>query len=178
MVVYIKKLNSKFLFRTGIGIDIHKFSTFNYDKNNNTKLLHLGGLVWNNQQPLEGHSDGDVIIHSAINAIFSGANLGDLGEHFGKDKKKYKNISSIILFKKAVLLIEKSGYIINNISIQCVTNTPNIASRRKESEKILSSITKSDISLSACTSDKVGSLGRGDGIMSIANALLIRKNKI
>jgi len=155
--------------RVGIGTDTHVLSS------DNKRALWLAGLHWPEEVGLDGHSDGDVAAHAICDALFSAADLGDLGSNFGTNSNKYAGASGVKLLTETVELVRAAGYSINNVSLQIVGNRPNIASRRAEIIKVLAAVLgDAAVSVSATTTDGLGLTGEGRGISAIATALLLR----
>ncbi len=162
----VGNINSKM--RVGIGTDTHALSS---DKD---RPLWLAGLHWKDEIGLEGHSDGDVAAHAICDALFSAADLGDLGSNFGTEDKKYAGASGIKLLTETVERVHAAGYSINNVSLQIVGNRPKIAMRRNKIIKTLSSVLDgAAVSVSATTTDGLGFTGEGRGISAIATTLLL-----
>jgi 2-C-methyl-D-erythritol 4-phosphate cytidylyltransferase/2-C-methyl-D-erythritol 2,4-cyclodiphosphate synthase len=155
--------------RVGIGTDTHVLSS---DKK---RPLWLAGLWWEDEIGLDGHSDGDVAAHAICDALFSAADLGDLGSNFGTDNEKYSGASGIKLLTETVEKVRAAGYSINNVSVQIVGNRPKIAPRRSEIIKTLAeALGGAVVSVSATTTDGLGFTGEGKGISAIATTLLLR----
>ena len=153
--------------RVGIGTDTHAFS-----KDQNRKLW-LAGLLWENEVGVDGHSDGDVAIHAICDALFSAANLGDLGSNFGVDDPKYANAAGEKLLIETFTKLRTAKFKIENVSVQIIANRPKLAARRQEAIKKLSDILAgADVSVSATSTDGLGFTGEGKGISAIASALI------
>jgi 2-C-methyl-D-erythritol 2,4-cyclodiphosphate synthase len=157
--------------RTGIGIDVHAFASAD-----NPRALWLGGLFWEGQQGLAGHSDGDPVAHAAADALFSASGIGDLGTHFGTDRPEFAGASGVTLLAEAARIVRAEGYEIGNIAVQFVGNRPKFGPRRTESQEVLSAAAGAPVSVSATTSDGLGFTGRGEGISAVATALVYKAN--
>lgn len=155
--------------RTGIGIDVHAFAS-----EDNPRELWLGGLLWEGQQGLAGHSDGDPLAHAAADALFSAAGIGDLGTHFGTDRPEFAGASGVTLLAEAARIVRTEGFEIGNIAVQFVGNRPKFGPRREESQAVLTAAAGAPVSVSATTSDGLGFTGRGEGISALATALVYR----
>jgi 2-C-methyl-D-erythritol 2,4-cyclodiphosphate synthase len=155
--------------RTGIGIDVHAFAA-----ENETRELWLGGLHWEGERGLAGHSDGDPVAHAAADALFSAAGVGDLGTHFGTGRPELAGASGVTLLAEAARIVRAEGFEIGNIAIQFVGNRPKFGPRREESQAVLSRAAGAPVSVSATTSDGLGFTGRGEGISAVATALVYR----
>jgi 2-C-methyl-D-erythritol 2,4-cyclodiphosphate synthase len=153
--------------RTGIGLDVHA-----YAPENQPRALWLGGLFWDGERGLAGHSDGDPVAHAAADALFSAAGIGDLGTHFGTDRPEFAGASGITLLTEAARIVRAAGFEIGNVAVQFVANRPKFGPRRQESQDVLSAAAKAPVSVTATTSDGLGFTGRGEGISAIATALV------
>jgi len=157
--------------RIGHGIDVHKLSP--------EIPLILGGVNIPSALGSLGHSDGDVVIHSLVDAILGALALGDIGTYFPSNNEKLKNINSKIFLDFAVKKIKEKKYSINNIDINIILESPKINQHIESIKKNLSKmlyINYSDISIKATTTDKLGFIGNKKGIMSTAT-ILIKKNE-
>jgi 2-C-methyl-D-erythritol 4-phosphate cytidylyltransferase/2-C-methyl-D-erythritol 2,4-cyclodiphosphate synthase len=152
--------------RTGIGSDAHRFS------NDSTKVLLLGCLEWRGHRGLEGHSDGDVIAHSIVDALLSAAGLGDIGSNFGVDRPEFAGASGEVFLRGALELLSKAGLEPVNVSVQLIGNEPKLSPRRLELESHLGSIIGAPVSVSATTTDGLGFLGSDEGLAAIATSLV------
>lgn len=151
--------------RTGIGVDVHAFST------DPSRELWVAGLHWPGQG-LDGHSDADVACHAACDALFSAAGIGDLGLHFGTDRPDFAGATGRTLLAEAARLVREAGFEIGNVSVQVVGNSPKIGTQRHLAEQVMSAAADAPVSVSGTTTDGLGLTGRGEGIAAIATALV------
>lgn len=151
---------------TGIGIDVHA-----YDE---ASPMWLGGLHFEGEPGLTGHSDGDAVAHAICDALLSAARLGDIGGRFGTDDPAFANARGEVFLRATVELLRAEGFAIENVAVQVVGNRPRLAKRRAEMEAHLTAIVGAGVSVSATTSDGLGFTGRGEGLAAIATALLRR----
>jgi len=155
-------------FKTGVGVDAHHFES--------GRPLWLAGLLWPDQDGVEGHSDGDVAAHAICDALFAASGLGDLGTNFGTNKPEYAGASGVTLLKETFVLVENAGYKISHVSVQVIGNRPKIGSRRIEAIAALSqALDGAEVALLATTTDGMGLTGEGKGIAAIASALIYSK---
>ena len=151
--------------RIGIGVDVHPFG-------DDDRTLSLAGLTWPGERGLVGHSDADVAAHAACDALFSAAGIGDLGAHFGTDRPELAGAAGVTLLAQAARIVTEAGYVIGNIAIQIVGNSPRIGLRREEAQAVLGGAVAAPVSVSATTTDGLGLTGRGEGIAAIATAIV------
>ena len=153
--------------RIGYGFDVHQLKEGEDLILGGIKLPHVKGAV--------GHSDADVLIHVLCDAILGAANLRDIGYHFPDNSNKFKNIDSKILLKKVVEMITIKGFIINNIDSTICLQNPKIKSFIPEMIRVLANcmnINEDQISIKATTTEKLGYVGREEGISAHAVVLL------
>lgn len=153
--------------KIGLGYDIHRLSP--------DRRLILGGVEIDYEFGLYGHSDADVVAHAVIDALLGAASLGDIGYHFPDDDPAHKNADSIGLLKKTTAKIVSSGYEIGNIDVTIIAEKPKIAPyiiSMKENLAGALDIDVSQVSVKATTNEKIGTIGRGEGIAAMAIALL------
>jgi 2-C-methyl-D-erythritol 2,4-cyclodiphosphate synthase len=153
--------------RVGQGIDFHRL-----EKGLN---LWLGGIKIPSEKGCVAHSDGDVLLHAICDALLGAAGLNDIGHHFPDSDAKYKGIDSKILLKRTILLISGKGFKVVNIDCTICLEKPKIAQYIPEMKKVISKITEvspEDISIKATTTEKLGSVGREEGLASFAVVLL------
>jgi 2-C-methyl-D-erythritol 2,4-cyclodiphosphate synthase len=154
-------------FKVGFGFDIHAL-------NDNTDFW-LGGIPIPHYKGASGHSDADTLIHSICDALLGAANLGDIGIHFPDTSPEFKGIDSKILLAKTVELVKNAGYSIGNIDTTICLQKPKIVEYIPEMKKTLASIInipESDISIKATTTEKLGFVGREEGIAVYAVVLI------
>jgi 2-C-methyl-D-erythritol 2,4-cyclodiphosphate synthase len=157
--------------KIGIGYDIHKLVS--------NKPLIIGNVKIPYKKGFLAHSDGDVLIHSIIDALLGAANLGDIGSHFPDNNPEYKNIDSAILLKKTKELISDKNYTINNIDTTIVCENPKLNTYINKIKTRLSEILNIDIdkiSIKIKTKEKMDSVGKGKAIEAYAICLLELKN--
>jgi 2-C-methyl-D-erythritol 4-phosphate cytidylyltransferase/2-C-methyl-D-erythritol 2,4-cyclodiphosphate synthase len=155
--------------RTGFGYDIHRLVV-------NRKLL-LGGAEVPSPVGEDGHSDGDVLIHAVIDALFGAAGLGDIGSHFPPSDARYKDISSRILLRRAAELIRNASWTIGNLDCTVVLEKPKIFPYRELIIKNLSDdleLPEDRISVKGKTKEEVDAVGAGKAVEAYASVLLYR----
>jgi len=153
--------------RTGFGFDVHQLKE-GLD-------FWLGGIKIPHTKGALGHSDADVLIHVICDALLGAANMRDIGFHFPDTAGEYKGIDSKILLKKTVELITEKGYTIGNIDSTVCLQTPKINPHIPEMKKVLAQvmgIPEDDISIKATTTEKLGYVGREEGISAYAVVLI------
>jgi 2-C-methyl-D-erythritol 4-phosphate cytidylyltransferase / 2-C-methyl-D-erythritol 2,4-cyclodiphosphate synthase len=146
-------------FFTGTGFDIHQFE--------NDKEMFLGGVKLPYDFGFKAHSDGDVLIHSVIDALLGACGAGDIGEFFPDTDDKYKGIDSKILLEEIIAFIYNVGYEIVNIDTTIIAQKPKInpfKNEIKNSMAKLMNIEKQFINIKATTAEKMGFIGRGEGV--------------
>ena len=153
--------------RIGFGFDVHKLDT--------GLALILGGVSIPHLKGIVAHSDGDVLIHAICDALLGAANLSDIGIRFPDNSPDYKNIDSRILLKKTVELVRSKGFEIGNIdSTLCLEKPkimPFIDQMKIELSKVID-ISINDISIKATTNEKLGFIGREEGVCAYAVVLI------
>ena len=153
--------------RIGQGYDVHKLVE--------GRDLILGGVTVPYEKGLLGHSDADVLVHAVMDALLGAASLGDIGQHFPDTDPKYKGISSIALLKEVGALLEKEGYIIENIDATIIAQRPKLAAYRPQMAKNIAEalhLEVNQVSVKATTEEGLGFTGSGEGISSQAITLL------
>ena len=151
----------------GFGYDVHRFKK--------SRKLFLGGVKISDTDGLDGHSDADVLVHELMDALLGAAGENDIGHFFPNTDLKYKNISSIELLKIVVDTLNKKKFKIINTDITVVAEKPKIYPYIEKMKEVLSAnlkINKEQIAIKATTNEKIGFIGRGEGICSMAVALI------
>jgi len=155
--------------RVGFGFDVHQLTT--------DRDLWIGGVKIPYSKGALGHSDADVLLHAICDAILGALALGDIGIHFPDTDQSFKNIDSKILLAKTVELIRSKGWEISNIDSTLCLEKPKISPFIGEMNKAISTaaaINPDQISIKATTSEKMGYVGREEGVAAYAVALLTK----
>ena len=153
--------------RTGIGYDIHAFAA--------GRPLVLGGVRVPHEAGLGGHSDADVLTHALIDALLGAAALGDIGGHFPPDDPAYRDANSLDLLRRTVDLVTGAGYRVVNVDATVVAEAPQLSPHTGAMRAALADalgIELDAVSVKATTADRLGVVGRGEGIAALAVALL------
>ena len=156
--------------RVGFGYDVHKIVP--------ERELWLGGIHIEHSFGLLGHSDADVLIHAICDALLGAANLRDIGFHFPDNSKEYENIDSKILLLETMVLIRNCGYELGNADCTICAEEPKLNPYIPAMQTCLSEVMgveADSISIKATTSEKMGFVGRDEGISAYATVLI---NKI
>ena len=153
------------MIRVGMGYDVHRF------KDGGDVIL--GGVKIDYEQGLEAHSDGDVAIHAIIDALLGAVGEGDIGDHFPPSDSKWKNCDSCEMLKTVSHLLIKKGASIINLDVTIICEKPTISKfkdQMKESLANVLNISQSRVNVKATTTEKLGFLGRQEGIAAEAIA--------
>ena len=155
--------------RIGHGIDVHKLSS--------GIPLILGGIKIESKVGIEGHSDGDVIIHALVDAFLGALSLGDIGEFFPSSDNQWKNEDSTLFLVKTFDKIVQHQYKICNIDINVILQEPEIRKHitlMKQKISTILDINLNAISIKATTTDYLGFIGKGCGIAATATVLIAK----
>lgn len=153
--------------RIGFGVDFHQLGA--------GRDLFIGGVPIPHHVGAIGHSDADVLLHAICDALLGALALGDIGTHFPDTDQRYKNIDSKILLRETVDLIVKEGYAVVNIDSTLCLQEPKIKPYINEMQKTIAAIigmSEKDISIKATTTEQMGFVGRKEGLIAYATALL------
>ncbi len=153
--------------RVGFGFDVHQLQE--------GKQLWIGGLLVSHSKGAVGHSDADVLIHAICDALLGAAGLRDIGFYFPDTAEEFKGIDSKVLLKRVRELLDKEGYSIGNIDCTLVLEQPKINSQIDAMKKTLASILNigmSEIGIKATTNEKMGYIGREEGVCAYAVAII------
>ncbi|MDO9634487.1 MAG: 2-C-methyl-D-erythritol 2,4-cyclodiphosphate synthase [Paludibacter sp.] len=154
-------------FRVGFGYDVHVFAP--------ERQLWLGGVNIQHTSGLLGHSDADVLIHALCDALLGAANLRDIGFHFPDTSSEYKNIDSKVLLKQTMLLLRSKGYELGNADCTVCAEEPKLNPHIPAMQNCMAEVMATlpnNISIKATTSEKVGFVGRKEGIAAYATVLI------
>ena len=155
--------------RVGFGFDVHQLTE--------GRELWLGGVQIDHSKGALGHSDADVLLHAICDALLGAANLRDIGYHFPDTQGEFKNIDSKILLSKTAELLSKEGWQIGNIDCTLVMERPKIMPHVESMKSAIAKsagIEASAISIKATTNEKMGFIGREEGVVAHAVALIHR----
>tara|TARA_B110000977_G_C11004503_1_gene465168 strand:+ start:507 stop:983 length:477 start_codon:yes stop_codon:yes gene_type:complete len=158
------------MFRIGHGYDVHKFT----DAKQN---IIIGGIKVPYHQGLEAHSDGDVLIHAMCDAILGALGLGDIGRHFPDTDSKWKNTDSKFFLTEIANMLANDGYTISNIDCTIVAQAPKMLPHIENMKSCLSKILNigiSQLNIKATTTEKLGFVGRKEGIEAHAVCLICK----
>jgi 2-C-methyl-D-erythritol 2,4-cyclodiphosphate synthase len=154
--------------RVGLGFDVHA------PTDDAARPLVLGGVLFDGERGLVGHSDADVVAHACTDAILGAAGLGDIGEHFPDDDPALSGADSIELLRRAAALVRDAGWELDNIDCSVVLETPRLAPHRAAMQQRLSDAAGAPVTVKAKRAEGVGALGRREGIACWAVALVRR----
>jgi 2-C-methyl-D-erythritol 2,4-cyclodiphosphate synthase len=154
--------------RVGQGFDVHAFT------DDPERTLILGGVPFAGERGLAGHSDADVIAHAISDALLGATGLGDLGALFPDDDPTWAGADSLALLADVVQRVQADGWSIGNVDCTVVCERPKVSPRRLEIEDKLRATVGEPVSVKASTAEKLGALGRTEGIACIAVAVVTR----
>ncbi len=161
----------KLNFRTGFGFDVHAFAE--------GRKLIIGGVEIPFDKGLEGHSDADVLLHAICDAMLGALALGDIGLHFPNTDELFKDADSALLLKHVNELINSKGYELGNLDCVLAMENPRISPYIDQIRTRISEILNTDIdqiSIKATTTEKLGFVGRTEGVVSFSTVLLMKKD--
>lgn len=157
--------------RIGNGFDIHRLEE--------GLPLILGGVKLENSKGSVGHSDGDVVTHAVIDALLGAAALGDIGMHFPPTDNAIKGIDSMKMLEKTMSMLEDSGFIVSNIDVTVVCESPKLSPHYLPMRQRLAEVVglnESQVSVKAKTAEKLGPIGEGNAIAAYAVALIAEED--
>ena len=162
-----EKKNKYMSYRIGQGTDFHQLVE--------GRDLWIGGVKSPHHKGALGHSDADVLLHAICDSMLGALALGDIGFHFPDTNAEFKNIDSKILLKRTVELITKEGYQVINVDATLCLEAPKIkpyVGLMQETIAGILGVTIRDVSIKATTTEKLGFVGREEGLVAYANCLL------
>lgn len=149
-----------------MGFDVHPFS------DDPGRALVLGGLRFDGERGLAGHSDGDVVAHACADALLGAVGLGDIGQLFPDSDAAYAGADSMSLLATVVRQVETVGWSVTNVDCAVVLEAPKLAPRRDEIQLRLAEVLRGPVSVKAKRAEGLGAIGRGEAIACWAVALL------
>jgi len=154
--------------RVGMGFDVHELEA--------ARDFFLGGIrLAEAAKGAVGHSDADVLIHAICDALLGAANLGDIGYHFANTDERWKGMDSKYFLREVTRLIKDKGWTVGNVDCTVCLEKPKINPHIAEMKKILAplmDISEDDVSIKATTNEKLGYVGREEGVCAYAVALI------
>ena len=153
--------------RVGQGFDIHRFS------DDPARVLVLGGVTFEGERGLQGHSDADAVAHAATDALLGAAGLGDIGEHFPDTDPQWEGADSLQLLRHAAALVREAGFDIGNVDCSVVCEAPKLAPHKATMQRLLSEAAGAPVTVKGRRAEGLGALGRSEGIAVWANAVII-----
>ncbi|WP_062309721.1 2-C-methyl-D-erythritol 2,4-cyclodiphosphate synthase [Alicyclobacillus sendaiensis] len=154
--------------RIGLGYDVHRIAE--------GRPLVLGGVRIDAPFGLVGHSDADVVAHAIMDALLGSLGLGDIGQHFPPDDPQFEGADSLSLMGEVVRMVGREGYRVGNVDVMVIAERPKLLPHVPEMRKRLAEVLQvreRDVSIKATTNEKMGFIGRGEGIAAQAVALVI-----
>jgi len=152
--------------RVGQGFDVHAFS------DDPVRSLVLGGVVFEGERGLAGHSDADVVAHAVADALLGAAGLGDLGALFPDTDPRWAGADSLVLLAEVARRVRAAGWEPANVDCSVVCERPRLAPRRAEMEQRLSEAVGAPVSVKGNRAEGLGAIGRGEGVVCYAVALV------
>lgn len=156
-------------FRIGSGVDFHQLAE--------GRELWLGGVLVPAEKGALGHSDADVLLHAICDALLGALALGDIGTHFPDTSAEFKGIDSKILLRRSMDLVSAAGYRVVNVDSTLCLEKPKIKPHVPEMQRTIAGIlgvSIQDVSIKATTTEKMGFVGREEGLVAYATVLLER----
>jgi 2-C-methyl-D-erythritol 2,4-cyclodiphosphate synthase len=153
--------------RIGQGFDAHQLQV--------DRALVIGGVEIPHDRGLEGHSDGDVLLHAVADALLGALGEGDLGRHFPSSDESLRGIASSRLVERVAAMMRERGYALANLDATVIAQAPRLSPYQEEMRTVLARLLDADpsrINLKVTSTDHLGALGRGEGMASLAVVLL------
>jgi 2-C-methyl-D-erythritol 2,4-cyclodiphosphate synthase len=155
--------------RVGQGFDVHPFS------DDPDRALVLGGVRFEGERGLAGHSDADVIAHAVTDALLGAAGLGDIGQHFPDTDPALAGADSIELLRRAMADVRAAGWVPGNVDCTVVLEAPKLAPRRAELQQRLGDVVGAPVTVKGKRAEGLGALGRREGIACFAVAIVTQE---
>ena len=155
--------------RVGHGFDVHRWAT-----PGSPRRLVLGGVLFPDVTGLEGHSDADPVAHACTDALVGAAGLGDIGSLFPDTDERWRGADSVAMLAEAARLVRGAGWRPANVDCTVVLDSPKLAPVRAEMQALLTEAVGAPVTVKGKRSEGVGALGRGEGVVAWAVALVVR----
>lgn len=158
--------------RVGHGFDAHRLVA--------GRPLRLGGVAIPHSRGLEGHSDGDCVLHAVCDALLGAAGEGDMGRHFPSSDERWRGADSRRFAEEVVRIVAAAGFELVNVDITVIAQEPVLAPHLEPMRAAVAHSLGTEpalVSLKAKSTDRLGALGRGEGIAALATALLIKEHE-
>ena len=152
--------------RVGQGFDVHAFS------DDPARVLVLGGVVFDGERGLVGHSDADAIAHACADALLGAAGLGDIGQHFPDTDERWEGADSIALLAEVARMVADEGYEVGNVDCAVVCERPKLAPMRDEMQRRLTGAVGAPVTIKGNRAEGLGALGRAEGVACFAVAVV------
>ncbi len=152
--------------RVGQGFDVHRFS------DDPGRRLVLGGVLFEGEPGLEGHSDADAIAHAVTDALLGAAGLDDIGQLFPDTDPALAGADSLRLLEEAVRQVHRAGWRTGNVDCTVVLEAPKLAPRKAEIQRVLSEVVGAPVTVKGKRAERLGAIGRREGIACFAVAIL------
>ncbi len=156
--------------RVGLGFDVHPLQE--------GRAFWLGGIQVPSAKGAVGHSDADVLIHAICDALLGAANLGDIGTHFSDTDQKWKGMDSKFFLREVTRMLVEKGWKVENVDCTLTLEEPKIKPHIPQMRKVLAplmNIAEDDVSIKATTNEKLGYVGRQEGVNAYAVALISKE---
>jgi 2-C-methyl-D-erythritol 2,4-cyclodiphosphate synthase len=156
--------------RIGQGYDVHRLEE--------GRDFWLGGIIVPHTHGAVGHSDADIVCHVICDALLGAANMRNIGYHFSDKDPQYKGVDSKVLVKKVLEMVRGAGWEVNNLDVTIILQEPKLNPHIPTMKACLAevmNISEEDLSIKATTSEHIGFVGRGEGVVAQCVALIIRE---
>ncbi|NBP51051.1 MAG: 2-C-methyl-D-erythritol 2,4-cyclodiphosphate synthase [Actinobacteria bacterium] len=151
--------------RVGQGYDVHRFA-------DDDRPMVLGGVRMEGERGLLGHSDADAVAHAVTDALLAAAGLGDIGQHFPDTDPRWKGADSMDMLARVVAMLRERRCTVGNVDCTVVCERPRIAPHRDEMQRRLTEVVGAPVTVKGRRAEGLGAIGRGEGVMCTAVALV------
>jgi 2-C-methyl-D-erythritol 2,4-cyclodiphosphate synthase len=156
--------------RVGQGFDVHRLVA--------GRPLRLGGLELEHARGLEGHSDGDCVLHAVCDALLGAIGEGDMGRHFPSKDARWHGVASRVFVEEVSRMLRAAGFRLGNLDVTVIAQEPVLAPHLEAMRATIASllgVASGSVSVKAKSADHLGALGRAEGIAALATALVVRE---